>query len=340
MNDNLEIIKRRKLSLSGVGKYLPKKVILAQDIYDRLGKKDEKNKLNISHRYFANVDETTSFMATEAAQEALRDANLAVEELDCIIGACGVMEQSIPGTSVLVQTRLGLENSGITTFDINTTCLSFLSALDIASYMIEASRFKNVLIFSSDIPSLGLDWNNAENCVIFGDGAAAAIFSKASNNKEIKIISSHMETYSKGSDYCRVRAGGTLLHPTQFKGDLLEHALFEMNGKMAYKLTAEIIQDFIRKLFSKTDLQLSDIDLVIPHQASSLALHHLRKELHIPQEKLIDIFSTHGNQVAASIPTALYEAVNLGKIKRGDKILMIGTGAGIALGGIILEYNQ
>jgi 3-oxoacyl-[acyl-carrier-protein] synthase-3 len=340
MNLDTKIIRNRKISLGGVGKYLPKKLVLAQEIYDRLGKNSKRNKLNILHRHFSNQDETTSYMATQASLQALKNANLKAEDLDCIIGACGVMEQAIPGTSVLVQKKLGLENSGIATFDINTTCLSFLSALDIASYMIDAGRFKNILIFASDIPSLGLNWNDEESCIIFGDGAAAAIFSNPKKNTEIEIISSLMETYSKGSDYCRVKAGGTLLHPTKFKGDLLEFALFEMNGKSAYKLTAEMIKNFIKKLFSQTNLQLSDIDLVIPHQASSLALHHLRKELNIPKEKIIDIFATHGNQVAASIPSSLFEAVTSEKIKRGDRVLMIGTGAGISIGGIILEYNQ
>jgi 3-oxoacyl-[acyl-carrier-protein] synthase-3 len=250
------------------------------------------------------------------------------------------MEQPIPCTASLVQRRLGLESSGIAAFDINSTCLSFLSALDSISYMVESERFKHVLIVSSDIPSLGLNWEHMESCTIFGDGAAAVVLSKSSDESSTSILSSRMETYSEGSKYCQVQAGGTKMHPSQFKESLDEYILFEMDGKAAYKLTASVIDGFIERLFKGTNLSIDDMSLVVPHQASLLAMHHLRKKLGVPEDKLIDIFSTHGNQVAASIPTALHEAFLNRRVKQGDKLLLIGTGAGISLGGMILEYNQ
>lgn len=335
-------MKHRQIHIAGTGKYLPREIISSSDLDRKLGKENGwvENKSGITKRHFASPDETTSFMAASAAKQALINANLKPSDLDCIIGACGVMEQSIPCTAALVQKQLGLEDSGIAAFDINSTCLSFLSALDNISYMIDAGRFKNVLIISSDIPSLGLNWSDMESCTIFGDGASAIIVSQAKPDKCTNIIASHMETYSKGAGYCQVQAGGTKLHPSQFKGDLSKYALFEMNGKAAYKMTAEIIDEFIKRLFAGTGLDLKDIDLVIPHQASKLAMHHLRKKLGIVEEKLIDIFSTHGNQVAASIPTAIHEAFLGNKIFPRSKILLIGTGAGISLGGMIMEYNQ
>lgn len=330
------------INIAGTGKYLPGKIISSVELDIKLGKNKGwvENKSGVLSRHFATLEETTSFMAVHAAKNALAKANLAPEDLDCIIGACGVMEQPIPCTAVLVQKQLGLEKSGIAAFDINSTCLSFLSALDSVSYMVDAERFKHVLIVSSDIPSLGLNWEHMESCVIFGDGAAAVVISRSSNENCTNILSSHMETYSEGSSYCQVQAGGTKMHPSQFNGNLAKHALFEMDGKAAYKITASMIDGFIERLFNGTGLKLNDIDLVVPHQASLLAMHHLRKKLGVPEEKLIDIFATHGNQVAASIPTALHEAFLNNRIGRGDKVLLIGTGAGISLGGMILEYNQ
>ncbi len=332
----------RLINITGTGKYLPDKIVPSQELDAKLGKPNGwvQNKSGVSKRYFASQHETTSFMATQAAKEALKKAAISPEELDCIIGACGVMEQPIPCTATLVHKQLGLVKSGIAAFDINSTCLSFLSALDIASYMIDAKRFRNVLIVSSDIPSLGLNWNHMESCTIFGDGAAATILSSPTEKQETRILSSRLETYSEGSSYCQVQAGGTKLHPSRFMEDLSEYALFEMDGKAAYKLTASVIDDFVGRLFKDTKLTLDDMDWVIPHQASLLAMHHLRKKLGVPEEKLIDIFSTHGNQVAASIPTAFHEAFLTNKIRSGDKILLIGTGAGVSLGGMILEYNQ
>jgi 3-oxoacyl-[acyl-carrier-protein] synthase-3 len=332
----------RFINIIGTGKYLPERIVLAQELFAMIGKEsvEIKNKLGITKRHFVCAAETTSFMAVQAAKQALENGKIIPEELDCIIGACGVMEQPIPCTATLVQKQLGLELSGIAAFDINSTCLSFLSALDVASYMIDAGRFRNVLIVSSDIPSLGLNWGSIENCTTFGDGAAAAVISKPIDNMNIQVLASHMETYSEGSSYCRVQAGGTKMHPSKFKGDLAKYALFEMDGKAAYKLTVRVIDGFIERLFKDTGLDLSDINLVIPHQASQMAMNHLRKKLHIPEEKFIDIFSTHGNQVAASIPTALHEAFMTKRIQRGDKFLLIGTGAGISLGGMILQFNQ
>lgn len=333
---------KRSLSIVGIGKYLPERVVLSEELDVKLGKDKGwvENKSGVSKRHFATPEETTSFMAAQAAKQALEQANISPEELDCIVGACGVMEQPIPCTAALVQKQLGLEKSGIAAFDVNSTCLSFLTALDLISYMVDSGRFKNVLIISSDIPSLGLNWEHMESCAIFGDGAAAVVISRSSNSSQTNILASHMETYSDGNAYCQVQAGGTKMHPSQFKGNLAEYALFEMDGKAAYKLTSKVIDRFIERLFEGTDLSLDDIDIVIPHQASLLAMHHLRKKIAVPEEKLIDIFSTHGNQVAASIPTALHEAFLNKRIKQGDKLLLIGTGAGISLGGMILEYNQ
>lgn len=333
---------KRLINISATGKYLPKKIVFSQDLDERLHKSSGwvQAKSGVAKRHFANPDETTSFMAAQAAKQALEKASILPEQIDCIIGACGVMEQPIPCTASLVQKWLGLQNSGITAFDINSTCLSFLSAFDVASYMIDAGRFKHVLIVSSDIPSLGLDWSHMESCTIFGDGAAATILSRPLDSQSTRIWASRMETYSEGSAYCQVQAGGTRLHPSKFKEDLNKYALFEMDGKAAYKLTANVIDGFIERLFKDTGLSLKNIDVVIPHQASRLAMHHLRKKLEIPEGKLIDIFATHGNQVAASIPTVLHEAFLIQRIQRGNKILIIGTGAGISLGGMIMEYNQ
>jgi 3-oxoacyl-[acyl-carrier-protein] synthase-3 len=331
---------QRSLKILGTGKYLPERVVSSLELDTKLGKRKGwvENKSGILKRHFANSNETTSFMATQAARQALSNSNLKPEDLNCIVSACGVMEQAIPSTSTLVQKHLGL--SGTASFDINSTCLSFLSALDVIASMIKTNRFENVLIVSSDIPSLGLNWDDMESCTIFGDGAAAAVLSQRSEQNNTNILAAHMETYCKGSSFCQIRAGGTKILPSQHKVNFEKYSLFEMDGSAAYKLTAQALPIFLEHLFEETKLNLSDIDLVIPHQASKPAIHYLLKKLSIPKEKLIDIFSNHGNQVAASIPTALHEAFSNNKIQRGNKILLIGSSAGISLGGMILEYNQ
>ena len=329
----------RNISIAGTGKYLPSNVVHSSSLDIKLNQSpgSVEKKSGIQYRHFIDKPyETTSYMATQAALEALKRAGIEASQLDCIIGACGVQEQLIPSTASLVHKQLGLEDSGIPAFDINSTCTSFLTALDMASYAMALDRFKRVLIFSSDISSAGLDWENFESSLIFGDGAAAVVL-EVDNNKK-GILASYQQTFSKGNNYCKIEAGGTKLSPSNFNGVGKKESLFQMDGKASFKLISLVIDEFIEKLFSQTRISLQDIDCLIPHQASLLALHHIRKRLGIPPEKLMEIYPTHGNQVAASLPTALHEAIIQNKLHRGDTMLLLGTGAGISINGIIMEY--
>jgi 3-oxoacyl-[acyl-carrier-protein] synthase-3 len=331
------------ISIAGTGIYLPERVIVSEDLDQSLGKESGwvRNKSGVIKRYFASDYETTSFMAIKAAIQAVESSGIKMIDIDCIISASGGMEQAIPSTSSIISRDLGLEKAGITTFDVNSTCLSFLSALDIASCMIKAERFNNVLIISSEIPSLSMNWQDMESCTIFGDGAAAALvtnFSEKSKNN-IQILSSHFATYSDGIEHCQIRSGGTKLHPSKGGDDYAKYAVFEMNGKATYKFTAELLPNFLENLFYKSGIKISDIDLFIPHQASKLAIRHLQDRIKIPEEKLINIFPENGNQVAASIPSALHHAFANNRIKNGDRILLLGTSAGISIGGMLLQYQ-
>jgi 3-oxoacyl-[acyl-carrier-protein] synthase III len=337
------IMSKPIISIAGTGIYLPEKIITSETLDQKLGKESGwvRNKSGVIKRYFSSEHETTSFMAVKAAIQAVENSGIKMNDIDCIISASGGMEQAIPSTSSIISRDLGLEKAGITTFDVNSTCLSFLSALDIASCMIEARRFNHVLIVSSEIPSLSMNWKDMESCTIFGDGAAAAVVTNISEKSKnnIRVLSSHFATYSDGIEHCQIRSGGTKLHPNKGGNDYAKYAFFEMNGKATYKFTAELLPKFLKNLFDKAGLKISDIDLFIPHQASKLAIRHLQDRVKIPEEKLINIFSENGNQVAASIPSALHHAFITNKIKNGDRILLLGTSAGISVGGMLLQYR-
>ncbi len=325
------------LKIAGVGKYLPSQVILSEEMDKIIGKPVGwvVENYSIKKRHFANEYETTSFMAVEAAKEAIKDAGIELSNIDCIISACAIMEQPLPGTAPLIQKKLGLGTSGCAAFDVNVSCLSFLLALDMANLYIKFGRYKNILIVSSDIASIGLNWDEADIFTNFGDGAAAVVVCA---NQSHGILASQLETFSEGYTSCQIEAGGTRLHPSRFKENLLPYALFQMDGKTAFKISNKIFQPFLEKLFTVAGISQKDIDLIIPHQASAAALSYLRRKLNLPKDKIVDIFKTHGNQVAASLPTALYEAIKSDRLKRGDKILLLGTAAGISMGGIVLEY--
>jgi 3-oxoacyl-[acyl-carrier-protein] synthase-3 len=327
----------RNVKISGMGRYLPTNKVQSSSLDAQFGFPlgTFEKKSGLTSRHFATAHETTSYMAARAALEAIKNADIQLHDIDVIIGACGAQEQAIPSTASLIQKQLGLDQSGIPCFDINSTCLSFVTALDIISYLVHADRYKKALIVSSDIPSAGLNWNDMETCSIFGDGAAACILEKSDGSS--RIINALQETHSIGSDYCRVEAGGTRIPPSK-PFDHQQFGLFYMDGKKVFKLAKRLVMHAHEQLFSQAQLSLDAISWVIPHQASLLAMNHVRKQLKIPTEKFVDIYATHGNQMAASIPNALYTLIQSNQLKRGQLIYMLGTGAGISASGMILEY--
>lgn len=327
----------RNIKIVATGKYLPKKQVTAAELEQQLGLTPGwiEHKSGVLIRHFAN-GETASQMGAYAATNALKVANLSLDDIDCLICTSSVPEQAIPCTAALVQKELGGENSGIPCFDINATCLSFITGLDTISYLIEANRYHRVLLIATEVTT-GLNWEDKETCTLFGDGAAAVIIEKTASNESSKIICSRLETYSKGVELSECRGAGNKHHPREFNTNP-EYFLFNMNGKGIYRLAVEILPNFLSKMLEPFGLTLDNMQMVIPHQASLMAMGLMRRNLGIPEDKWMTIAPTHGNTVAASVPMALHEAIIQGKINRGDQIMLLGTAAGFAVGSIVLEY--
>jgi 3-oxoacyl-[acyl-carrier-protein] synthase III len=335
----MEINSNRQVKILGIGKYLPSNIISSEKLNEKMceTKGFIQGTTGITERRYIDK-ETTSYMGSVAVKEALRDAKLSWNDVDCIVSASGVPEQAIPCTASLIQKQLGLESSGIPCFDINSTCLSFLTAFDLLSYLVEAGKYKNVLIVSSEIASVGLNWDDLESSTLFGDGAAAVIIGKTPNNENSKIFISNMNTYSEGSEYAQIKALGTKVLPQEYSESNKEDFLFQMDGKNIFKMASLLVPKFVNKLLFDAALKIEDIDMFIPHQASLPAMNLIIKKLNIKKDKFMSIIHNHGNTIAASIPMTLYEAIKQKKIKRGDKIFLLGTSAGFSVGGMILEY--
>lgn len=325
------------VTITGMGNYLPVNCILSEELDKKLGLAagSVEKKSGLKSRHFASPFETTSYMGAKAAELAMSQAGISPNEIDLIVSASGAYEQPIPSTATLIQKQLGLGQSGITCFDINSTCLSFLTAVDIVSHLIHTERYKRVLIVSSEIPSLGLNWKDMETCTIFGDGAAACVLEKSDGSS--KILSAYMETHSIGSDFCRIDAGGTRMPPSR-PFDHERYGLFTMDGKKVFKLATKLLTNTHEVVFNKAGVTMADISWIVPHQASLLAMHHIRKRFDLPEEKFVDIYAKHGNQIAASIPSALNSLIQSKKLQRGQLIYLLGTGAGISSAGMIMEY--
>jgi len=291
----------------------------------------------IASRGVASPDETTSAMGAEAARKALAMAGWAPEDLDVIIGACAVMEQPIPGVSVLIQQALGLGKSGVWAFDVNQTCLSFVTALDVAAMGFESRRFRRALIVSSDIASAGLDWETPHAAAIFGDGAAAVCVEAGSDRDGPGLLSRRFETYGDGKDLATLRSGGTRIRIEHGLEALTEGARFHMDAFGIFKAAARHMPDLIDGVLAEAGVTRETVDVIVPHQASRPALEHARKLMGGAPGRVVDIFSTRGNQIAASVPTALVDAHARGLLAPGKTVLLLGTAAGISAAAMVIR---
>jgi 3-oxoacyl-[acyl-carrier-protein] synthase-3 len=322
----------------GTGAAQPVKRVSSLEIDQRIGQAPgwTQSHFLIASRGVASGGETSSSLGAAAAVQALAQAGCAAAQLDVIIGACAVMEQPIPGTACLIQRRLGLGGSGIPAFDVNATCLSFLLALDTVALGFAAGRWRRALIVAADIASAALDFRVPEAAVIFGDGAAAVVLEARPEAGDWGAY--RLETYGDDADACRLEAGGTRVRPHDDLPGFLDRAAFRMDGRRVFKATARRFSGFLARLLAQARLRADEIDLVIPHQASAAALEHFRRNFPHARKGIVDIFADHGNQVAASLPSALDAAIASGRLQRGDTALLIGSAAGISLGGAVLRY--
>lgn len=327
----------RRIKIFGTGVYSPAQEVSSEMLSQKIGQTREwiLKKSGVETRYFVE-HETTAYMGAEAIKQALKSANMTLDDIDVIVSAGAIMQQPIPCTATLIKKALGMEGSSIQAFDINSTCLGFVTALDALSSMITVGRYKNVLIVCSEIASKGLNWDHPESCTLFGDGAAAVVIGPSQNKSGSKIISSYVETYCEGTDSCRIQGGGSQLHAREHAPGVDNRYLFEMDGMDVFRLASKKILPFLSKLLKGQ--KLNDIDLVIPHQASQMAIRIIQKKLELADEKMMNIIQDFGNVISASIPMALHAAIQSSRLKRGDKCLLIGTSAGFSIGGLILEY--
>jgi len=327
----------RNIQILGTGVALPSRKVTSEEIDQKMGyKKGYTEKLTgMSSRYYV-TNETASDLACESIKHAIKHSPLkSLDEIDCIISASGTTEQAIPYNAVLIHSKLNLSKT-IPAFDVDMTCLSALMAFDLAANMLSLGQYEKILVVSSEVPSVGVDWVNIETGGIFGDGAAAVILSSSKDSSQ-GVLASYFETHSEGVELCVMKGGGTRFHPGNVDGDYVKYAMFEMQGKEVYKLAARHINKFMQILLEKSSLTIDMIDWVVPHQASNKALTYFTKILKLNSKKVISILSTRGNQVAASIPSTLHELITHYPVKKGDKVLLLGTSAGLSLGGMVIE---
>jgi len=273
---------------------------------------------------------------------------VAPESLTCIVHASGTPEQCLPDGGPLLQRELGLGGSGIRAFSVHATCLSFLVGLETACMLLARADTPDdalILVCSSEISSRHVDPTDEHVAPLFGDGAAACVVRKASWREGSALHRAHMETYADGASLTEVRGGGTNFPfhrvddraaPNPAATREVNH--FQMDGPATMRMVLQHGPGFMERLRPGLSSGLGDIAWVVPHQASGLALDAITDALGWPAERMLRTLDRLGNVVAASIPLTLHAGVTSGRIQRGDKLLLMGTGAGLSFGGMILTF--
>lgn len=317
------------LKITHLGYYLPEQIESAKELSIKINKSERWiiSRTGVYERRISDID--VDKMGAKAI-ESLGN----IELPDLIINASGVGKQVLPDTSVFIQQQLGW--SGIPSFSIHATCLSFMTALLNAGALLTTGIYNRILIVSAERGSRGRNFNEPESASLLGDASACVIVELDKENKS-SLDYWWMKTWPEGANLTEVRGGGTNLHPHDEKTVFADN-LFHMDGPKVYRMARKKVYNLIKIILDENNLTKDDIDLVIPHQASGSAVQAYVKYGGFPKEKVVDIISSTGNCVAASIPLALSIASEKGQLKRGDKVLIIGTGAGLSAAGMVITF--
>ena len=287
-------------------------------------------------RYRLRPGETLLDLACLAAEKALEEAGEEIGRMDCIVCAMATPLQAIPCNAALVHERMA-RGLAIPAMDINTTCTSFISALDVMSCMMEAGRYEKVLVISGDTASAALNPNQQESYELFSDGAAACVLVKAEPEETAEILYSCQRTWSEGAHDTEIRGGGGLLPVFAMDEGNRADYYFDMKGIKILRLCARILPGFIEECLQEAGIRREEISLVIPHQASK-ALGTIMSRLGFRESAYVNRVPQYGNMVSASVPYALCEVIRERKVRRGDLILLMGTAAGLTVNFMLLRY--
>ena len=253
---------------------------------------------------------------------------------DLILNASLTPMQLIPDSSVFVQQALGL--SGIPSFSLHATCLSFLTALNTAGAYVQSGLYRRILIVSAEQGSVCRDFEDPESAALIGDGAAAAWVEPVTDGEDSGLLGFSMHTFPEGAEFTEIRGCGTRFHPNRPDAQPSDN-LFRMNGPRVYRMAFSRADDVLDEAFGQAGLTRDDIDLVIPHQASGPMIAAIPR-FGFPAERVVDVVGKYGNCIAASMPMALAEAHQSGRLQRGNTVLMFGTGAGLSMAAAILRF--
>ena len=326
---------QRRSVILGTGSELPSKVVTNHDLEKMVETSDEwiTVRTGIKERRVLEEGKGNADMAFRAAQRALKDAQIEATDLDAIIMGTVTPDYVFPSSACVLEDMLGARN--VFSFDVGAACSGFLNALSVADSFIRTGQINNALVVGSDALSRLLNWQDRGTCILFGDGAGAVVLGASENGSG--ILSTRLRTDGSYVKTLYVPAGGSLKPATPETVQRNEHTI-TMNGKEVFKIAVRSMEEISRQALVEADVQVSEVALVIPHQANRRIIVALAERLGIPMERVMVNLEKYGNTSAASIPVALDEAKRQGRIKPGNIVLLNAFGAGFAWGAAVIKF--
>jgi 3-oxoacyl-[acyl-carrier-protein] synthase-3 len=319
----------------GMGHAYPEGVLTNADLEKMVETSDEwiTTRTGIKQRHKAAEDEYTSQFGTRAAQQALERAGLKPEDIDIIVCATTTPDQILPSTGALIQARLGATNAA--GMDVFAACSGFLYGLTMVESMIRTGQIRYALVIGAEILTKYVDYTDRSTCVIFGDGAGAAVLGPVEEGRG--ILATKIRSDGRYEEQLYAPGGGTKYGTTHETIDKRMH-FFKMKGNELFKVAVRSMADISAEMLEKAGYTVADVDMVIPHQANQRITDAVASRLGVPEEKVYSNIAQHGNTSSASIPIALDECIQSGKIKEGDLVLLTAFGGGVTWGATVIRF--
>lgn len=325
----------RTCSVAGVGSYVPSRILTNADLEKMVETSDEwiLTRTGIRERRIAAEGEFTSDMATAASRKAMEMAGVTPEQIDLIIVATITPDMPFPNTACLVQRKLGAKRAAA--FDVEAACSGFIYALEIGQQFITSRTYDTVLVIGAEKLSTIVDWTDRNTCVLFGDGAGAAVLQNRANSHG--LLTAVMGADGENADLLYMPGGGSQCPATADSVATRQHFL-RMTGKETFKNAVQAMYGAAKEALKQCDLDISQIKCIIPHQANQRIIDAVGDRLGAKPEQLYVNLDRYGNTSAASVAIALDEAVSSGRLQRGDLVLIVAFGAGLTWGAAVIEW--
>lgn len=322
--------------ITGHGSFAPEKRLTNDDLSKMVDTTDEwiTARTGIKTRHITTDEETTAFLATEAAKKALKSAKLDPVDLEMIIVATITPEMVFPSTASFVQRSLGAENAWV--FDLAAACSGFIYGISIIQQFLESGRYKNALIIGAETLTKITNYKDRTSCILFGDGAGAVVLERK-NNTQKGVLYSTMSSDGERWKALNCRAYGSL-YPADKKLDDPDRIYMQINGREVYQQAVRRILEAIDDCLEHTGFTLDDVDMVISHQMNARIIESVAKRLALPSEKLFLNIAEYGNTSAASVPIAFDDCFRQGRIKEGDLVIFVAFGAGLTWGANVIRF--